>query len=112
MSAAGPSPAELWVCDLGTAPYGEAPALQEDVRARRQARELPDTLLLLEHPPVLTLGRRTAEGELLLPEEFYRARGIEVHHCDRGGRITYHGPGQLIAYPIIQVADVLAYVRA
>jgi lipoyl(octanoyl) transferase len=112
MSAAGRSPEELWVCDLGTVAYGDALALQEAVRARRQDGALPDVLLLLEHPPVYTLGRRTAEGELPFSEEFYRARGIEVHRCDRGGRITYHGPGQLVGYPIVEIQDVVAYVRA
>jgi lipoyl(octanoyl) transferase len=107
------SPAqELWVCDLGEVPYLDALALQERVRAARQAGELPDTLLLLEHPPVYTLGRRADPSELALPERFYAARGIELHTCDRGGRITYHGPGQLVGYPILAVEDVLEYVRA
>jgi lipoyl(octanoyl) transferase len=73
---------------------------------------MPDALLLLEHPPVYTLGRRAAEGELPFGEDFYRAQGIEIHRSDRGGRITYHGPGQLVGYPIMEIDDVLAYVRA
>jgi lipoyl(octanoyl) transferase len=112
MSIGDRSPDELWVCDLGTVPYREAQALQEAVRARRQAGRLPDVLLLLEHPPVYTLGRRAQEGELPFPEDFYRERGIEVCDSDRGGRITYHGPGQLVGYPIMAIEDVLAYVRA
>jgi lipoyl(octanoyl) transferase len=102
---------ELWVCRLGTVGYRDAVALQERIRARRQARELPDTLLVLEHPPVYTRGRRSGEGELPLGEDFYRARGIDVIDVDRGGRITYHGPGQLVGYPIMRIDDVHAYLR-
>ncbi len=110
MSAARSSE-ELWVCHLGTVPYREALRMQEQIRAQRQADELPDTLLLLEHPPVYTRGRRSRDGELALGEDFYAARGIEVIPSDRGGRVTYHGPGQLVGYPIMAVADVLAHLR-
>jgi lipoyl(octanoyl) transferase len=103
--------ADLWVCHLGSVPYRRALAVQERVRARRQREELPDTLLLLEHPPVYTRGRRAAPGELTLGEDFYRARGIDIVDTDRGGRITYHGPGQLVGYPIMAVADVGRFVR-
>ncbi len=102
---------ELWVCQLGTVPWREALAMQEQIRARRQAGELPDTLLLLEHPPVYTRGRRSHPGELTLGEDFYRARGIEVVETNRGGRVTYHGPGQLVGYPIMGVTDVIAHLR-
>ncbi len=102
---------ELWVCHLGVVPYRDALAMQETIRARRQAGELPDTLLLLEHPPVYTRGRRSRPGELALGEEFYAARGIEVVPTDRGGRVTYHGPGQLVGYPIMAVSDVVAHLR-
>jgi lipoyl(octanoyl) transferase len=102
---------ELWVCHLGTVPYSDALQMQEHVRTQRQAGELPDTLLLLEHPPVYTRGRRAHAGELTLSEDFYRARGIEVVDTNRGGRVTYHGPGQLVGYPIMGVADVLAHLR-
>ncbi len=102
---------ELWVCHLGTVPYLDAVALQERVRAQRQADELPDTLLLLEHPPVYTRGRRSEAAELTLGEDFYRARGIDVIDTDRGGRVTYHGPGQLVGYPIMGIADIGAYLR-
>lgn len=103
---------ELRVCQLGVMPYAEALALQERLREQRQRDLAPDTLLLLEHPPVYTLGRRTQAADLPLGEDFYRARGIELHRSDRGGRITYHGPGQLVGYAILAVCDVLAYVRA
>jgi lipoate-protein ligase B len=103
--------AELWVCHLGTVPYREALRIQEQIRERRLASELPDTLLLLEHPPVYTRGRRSADGELPFGEEFYRARGIELHSADRGGKLTYHGPGQLVGYPIMMIEDVHRYLR-
>jgi lipoyl(octanoyl) transferase len=102
---------ELWVCHLGTVPYLDAVVLQERVRKQRQADELPDTLLLLEHPPVYTRGRRSAADELILGEDFYRVRGIDVIDTDRGGRITYHGPGQLVGYPIMRIADIGSYLR-
>ena len=102
---------ELLVCHLGTVPYRDALAIQERIRARRQAGELPDTLLLLEHPPVYTRGRRSRPDELTLGEDFYRDRGIEVVPTDRGGRVTYHGPGQLVGYPIMAAADVVAHLR-
>jgi lipoyl(octanoyl) transferase len=111
MNFANRSSDELWVCNLGTVPYQDAIAIQERVRARRQAGELPDTLLLLEHPPVYTRGRRSADGELPLGEDFYRARGIEVIPTNRGGRITYHGPGQLVGYPIMHTGDIGSYLR-
>ena len=102
---------ELWVCDLGTVEYREALELQERLRGARQRDELPDVLLLLEHPPVYTRGRRSAEGELPLGEDWYRRRGIETVDTDRGGKVTYHGPGQLVGYPIVRIADVVAYLR-
>jgi lipoyl(octanoyl) transferase len=102
---------ELWVCHLGTVPYLDAVALQEQVRARRQAEELPNTLLLLEHPPVYTHGRRTGAGELPFGEDFYRAKGIDVVQTDRGGRVTYHAPGQLVGYPIMGVPDIGSHLR-
>jgi lipoyl(octanoyl) transferase len=102
---------ELWVCHLGTVPYRDAVVLQEQVRERRQADELPDTLLLLEHPPAYTRGRRSAAGELPFGEDFYRAKGIEVVDTDRGGRVTYHSPGQLVGYPIMRVADIGSHLR-
>jgi lipoate-protein ligase B len=99
------------VCHLGTVPYRDALAIQERVRAQRQQGDLPDTLLLLEHPPVYTRGRRAAADELPLGEDFYRAKGIEVIPTDRGGRVTYHGPGQLVGYPIMHTSDIGSYLR-
>jgi lipoate-protein ligase B len=102
---------ELWVCQLGTVDYREALALQERVRAARQDDAVPDVMLVLEHPPVYTRGRRSGPGELPFAEDWYRARGIDIVDVDRGGKITYHGPGQLVGYPIVRVDDVLEYVR-
>jgi len=109
--AASARAAELWVCHLGTVDYREALALQERVRAARQADELPDVMLTLEHWPVYTRGRRSAPGELPMGEEWYRMQGIDIVEVDRGGKITYHGPGQLVGYPIVRVDDVVEYVR-
>ncbi|HLB27470.1 MAG TPA: lipoyl(octanoyl) transferase LipB [Dehalococcoidia bacterium] len=97
---------------LGRVEYREAWALQRDLAARRARKEAPDTLLLLEHPPVYTTGRRAAGDRLLVPAE---ALGAPLLSVDRGGDITFHGPGQLIAYPIIglggQARGVQSYVR-
>ncbi|MDQ6777013.1 MAG: lipoyl(octanoyl) transferase LipB [Actinomycetota bacterium] len=103
---------ELWVCHLGTVEYRQALELQERLRAARQDDELPDVLLNLEHYPVYTRGRRSAPGELPMGEEWYRMQGIEIEDANRGGKVTYHGPGQLVGYPIVRVGDVVAYVRA
>lgn len=111
MSLPDRSAHELWVCHLGVVPYRDALAIQEHVRARRVAGELPDTLLLLEHPPVYTRGRRSGAEDLPLGEDFYRAKGIDVLATDRGGRLTYHGPGQLLGYPIMRIDDVHRYLR-
>ncbi|HEY1359319.1 MAG TPA: lipoyl(octanoyl) transferase LipB [Thermoleophilaceae bacterium] len=104
--------AELWVAQLGRLPYAEGTALQERIRARRQAGEIPDALLLLEHDPVYTKGRRTEPGDLPMGEDWYLMQGIEVCESDRGGRVTYHGPGQLVGYPIVGISDVPGYVHA
>jgi lipoyl(octanoyl) transferase len=101
---------ELWVCHLGRVEYREAAALQERLREQVQAGELPDLMLLLEHPPVYTIGRRSDEGDLPLGEAFYRERGIDVVRTPRGGQLTYHGPGQLVGYPIMHVASVPEYI--
>ena len=107
---------ELWVVRAGLIPYDEALALQRQMADARRAGEMADALLLLEHPPVYTKGRRSEPGHLPMGEDWYRMQGIEVTETDRGGQVTYHGPGQLVAYPIFDLAaldgDVHAYVRA
>ncbi len=102
---------ELWVCHLGVVPYRDGLAIQEQVRSLRQAGELADTLLLLEHLPVYTRGRRSGAEDLPFGEDFYRAKGIEVVDTDRGGRVTHHGPGQLVGYPIMAIRDVHRHLR-
>jgi len=103
--------AEIWVAQAGRIPYLEAVELQSRLRERRQAGEIPDTLLLLEHPPVYTKGRRSERADLPMGEEWYWSQGIEVHETTRGGRVTYHGPGQIVGYPIMAITDVIAYLR-
>ena len=93
-------------------PYQEAFELQRELRDRRAAGGLPDMLLVLEHPPVYTKGKRTEPGDLPMGEDWYRLQGIEVCETDRGGRVTYHGPGQLVAYPIMAVERVADFVHA
>jgi len=102
---------ELWTCHLGTVEYREAAELQESLRERVIAGELPDLLLLLEHPAVYTLGRRSEPGDLPFGEDFWRARGIDVVPTPRGGKLTYHGPGQLVGYPIMHAPDIRAFIR-
>jgi lipoyl(octanoyl) transferase len=106
---------EVWVARAGTLLYGEARALQERLEASRLEGEIPDVLLLLEHPPTYTKGRRSTPDELPMGEQWYRRQGIEVTDTDRGGRVTYHGPGQLVGYPIVSLRaygdDVHEYIR-
>lgn len=99
---------------LGVVPYLEAHRLQEALVEQRARGEIEDTLLLLEHPAVITLGRGAKEENLRFPRASLVQRGIEVHDTGRGGDVTYHGPGQLVAYPIFSLAeapDVRRYVR-
>lgn len=107
--------AEILVIRCGSVPYMEAAELQRRLAEHRQREEIADVLLLLEHPPVYTRGRRSAAAELPMGREWYEAQGIEVRDTDRGGRVTYHGPGQLVAYPIVSLRlygdDVHEYVR-
>jgi lipoyl(octanoyl) transferase len=106
---------EFWVIRAGLVPYGLASAAQKRLEAARVEGAIPDVLLLLEHPPVYTKGRRTTAAELPMGEDWYRMQGIEVLDTDRGGRVTYHGPGQLVGYPIVSLKpygdDVHSYIR-
>jgi lipoyl(octanoyl) transferase len=106
---------QVLVVRCGLVPYEEARQAQRRLEGERQRGEVPDLLLLLEHPPVYTRGRRSRPEELPMGVEWYEMQGIEVRDTDRGGRVTYHGPGQLVAYPILSLRpygdDVLAYVR-
>jgi lipoate-protein ligase B len=93
-------------------PYGRGVQLQEELREQVEAGALPDQLLLLEHEPVYTRGRRTKPEELPMGAAWYRAQGIDVCDADRGGAVTYHGPGQLVGYPIMRIEGVHEYVAA
>ena len=119
----------IWVVRSGQVPYAYAREAQKALEEARQAGSVPDVLLLLEHPPVYTKGRRATADELPMGESWYRMQGIDVAETDRGGRVTYHGPGQLVGYPIVSLKgfagrdtpgreaeevariDVVAYVR-
>jgi lipoyl(octanoyl) transferase len=103
---------ELLVCHLGQVEYRAAAELQEHLRERRQRDEIGDVLLLLEHPPVYTRGRRTQDGELPMGAVWYATQGIDIVDTPRGGRVTYHGPGQLVGYAIMRTDDVVEHVRA
>ena len=100
-----------YLLNLGTVPYREAWELQRSVAAAVSQGDSPDTVLLLEHPPVITLGRRSEPGELHVPE----GAEVEIVETDRGGKSTYHGPGQLVCYPIFDLTrhgqDVKRYCR-
>lgn len=99
---------------LGVVEYDEALALQTELHAKRVEGEIEDTLLLLEHPHVYTIGRRGSAAEVLLDADALAKRGVRVVEADRGGQVTYHGPGQLVGYPIVDLgpgADLVRYVR-
>jgi lipoyl(octanoyl) transferase len=103
------------VIDLGLIGYAEAYTLQKRVEAARKAGVIEDVLLLCEHPHVITLGRSGKRENLLASEHVLRQKGVEFHASDRGGDITYHGPGQIVGYPILNLGeirrDVVWYVR-
>jgi lipoate-protein ligase B len=95
---------ELWVVSLGMVPYEEALELQRDLARQRISGAIPqDMLLLLEHPPVVTLGRSAKSKNLIAGPDFLASRGVEVFEVERGGDVTFHGPGQLVGYPIIDL---------
>ena len=95
---------ELWVERLGVVPYSQALELQRGIARQRIDGSIPeDVLLLLEHPPVVTLGRSSKEKHLLASPELLRARGVELFEVERGGDVTFHGEGQLVGYPIIDL---------
>ena len=92
--------------DLGRMPYEEAWRLQERLQAEQIAGTRGATLLFVEHPPTITVGRRGSADEVVAPEAVLRARGVTVTETDRGGQVTYHGPGQIVAYPLVNVEAI------
>lgn len=101
--------------DCGRMRYEEAWALQRALVTARQADQIDDVILLVEHPPVITIGRAGRAANILMPRELLASRGVEVFEIERGGDVTYHGPGQLVGYPILDLRaldeDVVRYVR-
>jgi lipoyl(octanoyl) transferase len=93
----------LHLLQLGRVPYSEGIRVMNEVVTARKARRVGDTLLLLEHEPVLTLGRNATRANILASDEALAAKGVEVHEINRGGDVTYHGPGQLVGYPIFDL---------
>jgi lipoate-protein ligase B len=103
------------IVELGLIDYGDAWTLQKRLVAARKANAIEDVLLLCEHPHVITLGRNGKREHLLASEHVLKQKGVELHATDRGGDITYHGPGQIVGYPILNLGtirrDVVWYVR-
>jgi lipoyl(octanoyl) transferase len=93
----------IQVAILGLVPYDQGLIIQEKLLRLRQQQKIGDVLLLLEHPSVLTVGRRGSESNILLSQQELNARGVKVYHIDRGGDVTYHGPGQIVGYPILNL---------
>jgi lipoate-protein ligase B len=108
-------PREAWLIrPRGLVPYAEANETMHRLAEQRLTGEIPDTVILLEHPPVFTAGRRARPDELKWSPEVMAARGAEVHRIDRGGAFTFHGPGQLVGYPILDLGprpDVVRFLR-
>jgi lipoyl(octanoyl) transferase len=115
VSDSGSEPRSLHVRRLGVVAYGEALDLQNSLVTQRRAGDIPDTLLLLEHPHVITLGTSSHRDNILVDDEQARLLGIDVFETGRGGDVTYHGPGQLVGYPILDLkpdrCDLHRYVR-
>ena len=109
------SPVLCQIRDLGRMGYADSFALQQDLVARRKADEITDQLLFVEHPHVITMGRSAHDENVLARPEVLERTGIDFHRTDRGGDVTYHGPGQVVGYPIVDLRkwkrDVVAYVR-
>ncbi len=101
----------LHLLQLGRIPYVEGLRLQDEVVAARKAGTVGDTLLLMEHPPVLTLGRNATRANIVASDELLARKGVEIHETNRGGEVTYHGPGQLVGYPIFDLRGDLPNKR-
>lgn len=101
----------MYVLDLGKKDYREVWELQKNIHEKRANKELPNTLILVEHNPVITMGKSGQRSNVLFPVEFLKQKGVDFYHIERGGDATYHGPGQLVGYPIFNVRDGLAGIK-
>lgn len=101
----------LHFLQLGRIPYAEGLRLQDEIIAARKAGAIGDTLLLMEHPPVLTLGRNATRANIIASNELLAQKGVTIHETNRGGEVTYHGPGQLVGYPIFDLRGDLPNKR-
>jgi lipoate-protein ligase B len=104
--AGGRGSPDVWLLDLGRVEYGAAYELQRRLQAERDADRVPDLLILVEHPPVITLGRRGSREHVFLTDDQLAARGIGIFETNRGGLVTYHGPGQVVGYPIARLRQL------
>ncbi len=102
---------KLNVLNLGRCDYKKALDIQYDILEKRQKDELGDTLILVEHSPVITLGRHGAESNIVVPEQYLKNNGIDVYHIERGGDVTYHGFGQIVGYPIVSLRNMKIGIR-
>ena len=101
----------MYVLDLGNRDYKEVWNLQKSIHEKRVGERLPNTLLLVEHNPVITMGKSGQQSNVLFPVDFLKEKGVDFYHIERGGDATYHGPGQLVGYPIFNVRDGLAGIK-
>lgn len=99
------------VLNLGKCEYDKALEIQYKILEKRQNDEIADTLILVEHPPVITIGRNGKESNIIASEEYLKSQGISVFETNRGGDVTYHGPGQIVGYPIVKLNDLGIGVR-
>ena len=96
---------KLNVLKLGRCDYKKAWDIQRDILEKRQKGEVGDTLILVEHPPVITLGRNAVDSNVVVPQKYLEDNGIGVYNIERGGDVTYHGPGQIVGYPIVSLRE-------
>lgn len=102
---------EAYLIDLGLCDFERALIIQKNLHQKRINRSIPDTMVFVEHPPVITFGKSSNYNNLLFPTEFLSKQGIRVYHIERGGDVTFHGPGQLVGYPIFYIKDSLAGIK-
>lgn len=102
---------KLNVLQLGSCDYQKAWDIQHDIMKKRQDGEIGDTLILVEHPPVITLGRNAVESNVVVSEKYLQDNGIGIYNIERGGDVTYHGPGQIVGYPIVGLRDKAMGIR-